>query len=84
MQRVVLFFLKGYRYLFSPFLGQNCRFHPTCSEYAIKAVERYGVLSGSWLILRRVSRCQPFHSGGFDPVPEQGQHPSPCSAKEYG
>jgi hypothetical protein len=61
--------VRGYRYAISPFLGMNCRFAPSCSEYAIEALERHGALRGLWLALRRVSRCHPWHPGGYDPVP---------------
>jgi len=62
--------IKGYRYLISPMLPPTCRFHPTCSAYAIEALERHGLLRGSWLAIRRVGRCHPFCEGGVDPVPE--------------
>lgn len=60
--------LAAYRTLFSPLLGQNCRFHPTCSRYASEAVGRYGVLKGLRLSLYRLSKCHPWHPGGVDPV----------------
>ena len=69
MKTVLLLLLRFYRYFISPLLGRNCRFYPTCSEYAMEAVERHGALRGGWLALRRVGRCSPFHSGGYDPVP---------------
>ena len=62
--------ISFYRYAISPFLGRNCRFHPTCSEYALEAVEHYGALRGGWMALKRIGRCHPFHPGGYDPVPE--------------
>ncbi|MCG8590550.1 MAG: membrane protein insertion efficiency factor YidD [Proteobacteria bacterium] len=61
--------LSAYRRWLSPLLGHHCRFSPTCSAYAIGVLERHGVLRGSWLAMRRVARCHPFHEGGFDPVP---------------
>lgn len=61
--------LRVYRYAVSPLLGRNCRFYPSCSEYAVEAVERHGAMRGGWLALKRVGRCHPFHPGGYDPVP---------------
>jgi putative membrane protein insertion efficiency factor len=63
-----------YRYGISPMLGRNCRFHPSCSEYAMDAIRTHGALRGTWLALRRVGRCHPFNPGGYDPVPEPHQH----------
>lgn len=61
--------IRGYQRVISPALPPSCRFHPTCSQYTLEAVQRYGVLKGSWLGLRRLIRCHPFNPGGFDPVP---------------
>ena len=61
--------LRFYRYAISPMLGRSCRFYPTCSEYAIEAVERHGALRGGLLAAKRVGRCHPFNRGGYDPVP---------------
>jgi len=61
--------LRFYRYAISPLLGRNCRFYPTCSEYAIEAVQRHGALRGGWLAAKRVGRCHPFNPGGYGPVP---------------
>lgn len=69
MRSLLIGCLRLYRYLVSPWLGRNCRFHPSCSAYAIEAVQRHGTLRGGWLALRRVGRCHPFHPGGYDPVP---------------
>ena len=69
MKALVLAVLKFYRLAVSPFLGRNCRFHPSCSAYAIEAVERHGALKGGWLGLRRILRCHPWNPGGYDPVP---------------
>jgi putative membrane protein insertion efficiency factor len=67
--RVVIVLVRGYQLLISPWLGQNCRFTPTCSEYLIEAVRRHGVVRGLWLGARRIGRCHPWHPGGHDPVP---------------
>lgn len=61
--------IRGYQVLISPLLPPSCRFHPTCSSYALTAIERYGVLRGGWLALRRIGRCHPWNPGGYDPVP---------------
>lgn len=69
MKTLLILLLRGYRLAISPMLGRNCRFFPSCSEYAIESLGRYGTLKGSWLALRRVLRCHPWHAGGYDPVP---------------
>ena len=69
VQRLLLGLIIVYRYALSPFLGQRCRFHPSCSAYAAEALTKYGALHGSWLAIKRVCRCHPFHPGGHDPVP---------------
>lgn len=61
--------IRGYQLTLSPWLGDCCRFHPSCSHYAMEAVRTHGALKGSWLAARRVCRCHPFNAGGFDPVP---------------
>ncbi len=69
MKRVVLALIQFYRRWISPALPPSCRFYPSCSEYMYQAIEKYGVRRGGWLGLRRLSRCHPWHPGGFDPVP---------------
>lgn len=69
MKTLLIFLLRAYRTLLSPFLGRNCRFHPSCSAYAIEALQRHGAMKGAWLALRRVTRCHPWNPGGYDPVP---------------
>jgi putative membrane protein insertion efficiency factor len=68
MQELVIRVLRLYKLLVSPLLPSACRFHPTCSEYMLEAVQRHGVLPGLWLGVKRLLRCHPFHQGGFDPV----------------
>ncbi|HNJ78540.1 MAG TPA: membrane protein insertion efficiency factor YidD [Marmoricola sp.] len=65
-------FLKGYRLFISPLYGQVCRYHPSCSAYALEAVQIHGSLRGSWLGVRRLARCNPWALGGYDPVPGSG------------
>jgi putative membrane protein insertion efficiency factor len=69
MKGLLLSMLRGYQYALRPLLGSNCRFFPSCSDYAREAIERHGALKGAWLTVRRVARCHPYHPGGFDPVP---------------
>ncbi|MDF1721559.1 MAG: membrane protein insertion efficiency factor YidD [Minwuia sp.] len=70
LRQIAILPIRFYQYVISPWLGPNCRFQPTCSAYAIEALERHGLLRGSWLGLRRLSRCHPFGGHGYDPVPE--------------
>ncbi|MDD2746594.1 MAG: membrane protein insertion efficiency factor YidD [Acidithiobacillus sp.] len=69
VRRAAVVMVRGYQYVISPMLGHNCRFFPTCSEYTCQAIERYGIAKGSWLGIKRISRCHPWHPGGVDPVP---------------
>lgn len=69
MKTLFLAFIRAYQYLLRPLLGNNCRFYPSCSDYAREAITRHGALRGTWLAVRRVGRCHPYHTGGFDPVP---------------
>jgi len=69
MRRLVTGLIRGYQYAVSPLLGPACRFYPSCSQYALEAVERFGVVRGGYLAVRRLARCHPWHPGGFDPVP---------------
>ncbi|MDA8115154.1 membrane protein insertion efficiency factor YidD [Acidithiobacillus sp.] len=68
-RRVAVVVVRGYQYVISPMLGHHCRFYPTCSEYTCQAIERYGIAKGSWLGIKRISRCHPWQPGGVDPVP---------------
>jgi uncharacterized protein len=69
MKRVLLVFISGYRLLLSPLFGATCRFYPTCSTYALEAIETHGALRGTWLAVKRILKCHPWHPGGVDPVP---------------
>lgn len=69
MSRLLQGLIRAYQYLLSPWLGNNCRFVPSCSEYAHLAIARHGALKGSWHAARRIARCHPWCDGGFDPVP---------------
>jgi putative membrane protein insertion efficiency factor len=69
MRWVLIFLVRGYQVAVSPLLPSTCRFMPSCSAYAVEALERHGALPGSWLTIRRLARCHPFCVGGYDPVP---------------
>jgi putative membrane protein insertion efficiency factor len=69
IERLLIGSLRLYKRWVSPLLGPRCRFAPTCSEYAMEAIARFGPLRGSWLAARRIAKCHPFHPGGHDPVP---------------
>jgi len=71
LARVVALPVRAYRMVFSPWVGHNCRYHPTCSAYALKALERHGGIRGSWLALRRILRCHPWGGSGVDEVPDK-------------
>jgi uncharacterized protein len=79
--RFLMLLLTGYRMFVSPLLGPRCRFYPSCSAYALEAVQVHGALRGSWLAARRLSRCHPFHAGGLDPVPARAVKPGPDAAE---
>ena len=68
----LILLIQAYRYLLSPLLGYHCRYTPSCSQYAIEAIEAHGV-KGLWLALKRVGNCHPWHAGGYDPVPDIGK-----------
>jgi len=70
MAKILISLVRAYQLLLSPLLGMNCRFQPTCSHYMMDAINRFGAVHGTWLGLRRLSRCHPFAKGGLDPIPE--------------
>lgn len=69
LRRVLISCVRGYQLMISPHLPPSCRYYPTCSHYAIEALQKYGAWRGGWMAVRRIARCHPFHAGGFDPVP---------------
>jgi putative membrane protein insertion efficiency factor len=69
MRQALILVVRGYQLWISPLLPPACRYYPTCSAYAIEALEKHGAITGSWLALKRIARCHPFHVGGYDPVP---------------
>lgn len=69
MRPLLIGSIRIYQLVLSPLLGPRCRFHPSCSHYAIEAIERHGAARGGWLALRRLARCHPLNAGGYDPVP---------------
>ncbi|MGY6274278.1 membrane protein insertion efficiency factor YidD [Methylomonas sp. MgM2] len=71
MRFLLITLIKIYKYLISPLLGPRCRFYPSCSSYGIEAIQLHGAIKGSYLTLRRLLKCHPFHEGGIDPVPKK-------------
>lgn len=69
MKALLIAMIRFYQTFISPLHGPCCRFTPTCSEYALQALQKYGVLKGSWLAVKRICKCHPFHKGGYDPLP---------------
>ncbi|MCP4572720.1 MAG: membrane protein insertion efficiency factor YidD [bacterium] len=88
MWRLPYFFIMAYRRLLSPLLPSTCRFHPSCSAYGAEALRTHGFWRGSWLTVRRIARCHPWHPGGVDPVPPTGDattnHPSTNGESAHG
>jgi putative membrane protein insertion efficiency factor len=92
VKRLLIWLLQGYRFAISPLYGQVCRYHPSCSAYALEAVTVHGSLRGTWLAVRRVGRCHPWAAGGHDPVPpavtsrepRQPAHTEPTTTRTRG
>ncbi|MDP6375730.1 MAG: membrane protein insertion efficiency factor YidD [Pseudomonadales bacterium] len=74
LARLLVALVRAYQLTLSSLLGGQCRFHPTCSHYALDALDRHGGVRGGWLICKRLGKCHPFHPGGIDEVPETHQH----------
>lgn len=71
MKKILLKLVRFYQVAISPMKPPSCRFYPTCSQYGLEAIERFGPIKGTWLTIKRISKCHPLHTGGFDPVPEK-------------
>jgi len=82
MKILLIGLIRGYRVWLSPLFLPVCRFQPTCSQYAIEAIDRFGPLKGSWLTARRICTCHPLHPGGYDPVPLKQEGNKPGAEKE--
>jgi hypothetical protein len=86
MKTLLLLLLRAYQLGISPFLGQNCRFYPSCSHYAVEAIREHGTAKGSLLAAKRLCKCHPWHPGGLDPVPKKAadQHGQPdCTCRQH-
>ena len=87
MKHLLIGFIRAWRFAISPLYGQVCRYHPTCSAYALEAVTVHGALRGTWLSVRRIGRCHPWAAGGYDPVPPRATpaavHVSPLQLEEH-
>lgn len=71
IKKIFMGIIRFYQIVISPLTPPTCRFYPTCSHYGLEAINRFGPIKGSWLTIKRIVKCQPFHPGGFDPVPEK-------------
>ncbi|MER2139306.1 MAG: membrane protein insertion efficiency factor YidD [Succiniclasticum sp.] len=68
IKTIMISLIRLYQLCISPLLGHNCRYYPSCSQYAIEAIEKKGIVRGSWMAVKRICRCHPWHAGGYDPV----------------
>ncbi len=73
MKKLALLLIKAYQLLISPLIGSNCRYQPTCSHYAATVIERFGMIPGGWMAIKRIARCHPWREGGYDPAPEKSK-----------
>ncbi|PFN96414.1 membrane protein insertion efficiency factor YidD [Bacillus sp. AFS076308] len=71
LKKIFILLIRFYQTVISPIKPPTCRFYPTCSQYGLEAVQRFGAIKGGWLTIKRISKCHPFHPGGVDPVPEK-------------
>jgi uncharacterized protein len=74
LKKIFILLIRFYQTVISPIKPPTCRFYPTCSQYGLEAVQRFGAIKGGWLTIKRISKCHPFHPGGVDPVPEKDKN----------
>jgi uncharacterized protein len=74
LKKFFILLIRFYQIVISPIKPPSCRFYPTCSQYGLEAIQRFGAIKGGWLTIKRISKCHPFHPGGVDPVPEKKQN----------
>ena len=84
LTKVLTGLIKIYQYVISPYLPASCRYYPTCSAYAVEALQQHGPLKGSWLTIRRLGRCHPFGGQGYDPVPKKHENCHHCATEMSG